>query len=104
MTSHPARSTDPSTSHEAARHVVDSGLQADQQRVAMLALKQGSGLTSNELAQRTGLCRYMLARRLPELEEAGLVWRGQKRECKVSRRSACTWWAVAPGANYTLAV
>jgi CRP-like cAMP-binding protein len=104
MSTHPARSTDSSTSHEAARHVVESGLQGDQQQVALLALKQGSGLTSYELAKLTGLCRYMLARRLPELEEAGLVWRGQKRECEVSRRSACTWWAVAPGQNYTLAV
>lgn len=104
MSTHPARSTDPSTSHEAARHVVDSGLQADQQQVALLALRQASGLTSYELAKRTGLCRYMLARRLPELEEAGLVWRGPKKPCEVSGRSACTWWSVAPGQNYALAV
>lgn len=101
---HPARSTDPSTSDEAARHVVDSGLQADQQAVALAAVKLASGLTSNELAQRTNLDRYMLARRLPELAEEGLVWRGPKKPCAVSRRSACTWWAVAPGQTYPMAV
>lgn len=101
---HPARATDPSTSHEAARHVVESGLQEDQQAVALSAVKRASGLTSNELAHRMQLDRYMLARRLPELAEAGLVWRGPKKPCEVSRRSACTWWAVAPGENLQLVV
>lgn len=101
---HPARATDPGTSHEAARHVVNSGLQADQQAVALAAVRQVPGLTSNELASQTVLDRYMLARRLPELEEAGLVWRGPKKPCEISGRSACTWWPVAPLQNYQLAV
>ncbi|PTS71915.1 winged helix-turn-helix domain-containing protein [Stenotrophomonas sp. HMWF022] len=101
---HPARSSDPSTSHEAARHVVNSGLQADQQAVALAAVRKSPGLTSNELAQCSTLDRYMLARRLPELQEAELVWRGPKKPCEVSGRSACTWWPVAPGENLMLAV
>ena len=101
---HPARATDPGTSHEAARHVVSSGLQADQQAVALAAVKLAPGLTSNELASQTVLDRYMLARRLPELEEAGMVWRGPKKPCEVSGRSACTWWPVAPRQNFELAV
>lgn len=101
---HPARATHPGTSHEAARHVVESGLQADQQLVALAAVKSAPGLTSHELAQRSTLDRYMLARRLPELADAGLVWRGPKKPCSVSRRSACTWWSVPPGENYSLSV
>lgn len=101
---HPARACDPGTSHEAARHIVASGVQLDQQAVALTAVRQAPGLTSNELAQRTVLDRYMLARRLPELEEAGLVWRGPKKPCEVSGRSACTWWPVALGQNFVLAV
>lgn len=101
---HLARSTDISTSHEAAAHVVSSGLQAIQQDRTANAVKHHPGLTSNELAQATGQCRYMLARRLPELIADGRVWRGPKKPCEVSGRSACTWWPVAPGDNFTLAV
>ncbi|WP_313243734.1 winged helix-turn-helix domain-containing protein [Stenotrophomonas rhizophila] len=99
---HPARGTDISTSHEAAVHVVSSGLQALQQDRAACAVKQNPGLTSMELAKATGHDRYMLARRLPELLEDGRVWRGPKKPCEVSGRSACTWWPVAPGENLAL--
>ncbi|WP_447902677.1 winged helix-turn-helix domain-containing protein [Stenotrophomonas pavanii] len=98
---HPAGATELSTSHEAARYVVQSGLQGDQQAAAASAVKRHPGLTSLELAQETSLCRYVLARRLPELAETGRVWRGPK-PCSVSGRSACTWWPVAPGENMTL--
>ena len=50
------------------------------------------GLTSNELARATGLDRYMLARRLPELCDHDRVVRGDPRRCEVSGRKAATWW------------
>lgn len=99
---HPARATDVSTSHEAAAHVVSSGIQSGQQDRAAGALKAPPGLTSMELAKATGHDRYMLARRLPELLEDGRAWRGPKKPCEVSGRSACTWWPVAPGENLAL--
>ena len=99
-----ARTSDISTSHEAAVHVVSSGLQAIQQERAAGAVKAHPGLTSMELAKAMGHDRYMLARRLPELLADGRAWRGPKKPCEVSGRSACTWWPVAPGDNYTLAV
>ncbi len=102
--SHLARSTDISSSHEAAAHVVSSGLQGIQQDITAEVLKAHPGLTSMELAKATGRDRYMLARRLPELLEDGRAWRGPKKPCEVSGRSACTWWPVAPGQNYSLAV
>lgn len=88
---HPARTTDPSTSHEAARHVVDSGVQVHQQACAILAVRQNPALTSAELSAVTGLDRFMLARRLPEALADGLVLRGEARKCSVSGRRACTW-------------
>lgn len=100
--SHLARATDISTSHEAAAHVVSSGLQSAQQDRAAGALKAHPGLTSMELAKATGYDRYMLARRLPELLVDGRAWRGPKKPCEVTGRSACTWWAVAPGENLAL--
>lgn len=98
----PARNTDISTSHEAAVHIVASGMQAIQQDRAAGAVKANPGLTSMELAKASGHDRYMLARRLPELLEDGRVWRGPKKPCEVSGRSACTWWPVAPGENLAL--
>ena len=72
----PARSTDPSTSHEAANYIAATGIQGDQQAAAASAVRRLPGLTSLELAKETGICRYVLARRLPELAEVGSVWRG----------------------------
>ena len=94
---HPARSTDPQTSHDAARHIVSSGQQALQQNQALDAVRCHPGLTSNELAQASGFDRYMLARRLPELCDHDRVVRGDARKCDVSGRSAATWWPVTPG-------
>lgn len=101
---HPARNTDIGTSHAAADFIAASGIQKDQQAKAAAAVKLHPGLTSMKLAQVTGLDRYMLARRLPELLKAEQVWRGPAMPCPVSGRSACTWWPVAPGDNFTLAV
>ncbi|WP_401742060.1 winged helix-turn-helix domain-containing protein [Stenotrophomonas geniculata] len=101
---HPARASDLSTSHEAAHYVVASGLQAHQHDQSAKAVTDNPGMTSNELAQATGLDRYMLARRLPELIKAGRVWRGPNKPCTVSGRSACTWWPAAPGQNLALGI
>ncbi|HBS54575.1 MAG TPA: winged helix-turn-helix domain-containing protein [Stenotrophomonas sp.] len=98
----PVRITDIDTSHAAAAHVVSSGLQAVQQDKAARAVTQNAGMTSNELSQATGLDRYMLARRLPELMKEGRVYRGPNKPCPVSGRTACTWWPVAPGQNLAL--
>ncbi len=62
---HPARSSDPSTTHEAANYIVATGVQGDQQAAAASAVRRFAGLTSLELANETGICRYVLARRLP---------------------------------------
>lgn len=94
---HPARSTDPETSHDAARHIVASGAQALQQNQALDAVACHPGLTSNELARATGLDRYMLARRLPELCDRDLVVAKDQRKCNVSGRTAYTWWPVVTG-------
>lgn len=89
---HPARTADPSSSHEAADFIVGSGKQAQQQAQASAAVRKHPGLTSLELARATGLDRFMLARRLPELWKQGLLRRGMVRKCSASNgRSAVTW-------------
>lgn len=87
-----ARSTDPAASHDAEQHINRSGVRARHQQMTAKAVALYPGMTSLEIAERTSLCRYMLARRLPECETAKAVRRGQERRCTVSGRMAATWW------------
>lgn len=97
-----ARNTDPITSHEAAAHMAESGKQAFQQNLALLAVKACPGHASLEIAKLRGQCRLVLARRLPEIEEQNLVYRGPSRKCDVSGRRAATWYPVEPGMQMVL--
>ena len=93
MSAVPARNSDPATSWHAAEHVIRTGVRAAQQRLTAAAVESYPGLTSLELSKRTGICRWTLARRLPELAKAGAVVRGQERACSASTRGikAVTW-------------
>ena len=86
-----ARRSDPESSHRAAEIHTLSGKRGQQQDQAAAAVRQFPGRTSFELANATGLDRYMLARRLPECEVAGRVRRGQQRHCAVTGRLATVW-------------
>src|SRR5690606_10155379 len=86
-----ARRTDPESSHLAAEHVTRSGARAHQQAQAVAAVRAYPGCTSFELATRTDLDRYMLARRLPECVTAGAVRKGPAKRCSVTGRQALTW-------------
>ena len=98
-----ARNTDPETSHEAADNIVDSG-KCHLQRVAVYnALKEQNAKlinphpTSAELARWYGLDRYMVGRRLSDLEHMGMVEKVtidgalEKRKCTVHGSRATTW-------------
>lgn len=82
-----ARRSDPPTSQEAAERYTRTRRASDKARV-LAALREHSGVTSWELAERSGLDRYLCARRLPDLErdgtaekcgrtESGVVWRAR---------------------------
>jgi len=93
-----ARATDPWTSHAAARDLEASG-RGSLQREAVLALVGAHpGETSAEIGSRAApthevlMDRWLAARRLPELERAGLIRRGAVRECSQVRRPCLTWW------------
>lgn len=104
MSSHLARSTDSSGSHDAAAHLVGSGVHAAQKDRTASAVHRHPGMTSMQLARETGMDRYVVARRLPDLAKEGRVFRGAKALCPISNITVCTWWPVAQGGNYTLAV
>lgn len=86
-----ARRTDPESSHLAAEHITASGMRFSQQKQVADAVGRHRGHTSQELAELTGLDRYMLARRLPECETAGRVRKGPMRTCSVTGRKAHVW-------------
>ncbi len=104
MSAHLARTNDPSGSHEAAARIARSGVQAQQKQQTEAAVKRYPGMTSMQLARTTGMDRHMVARRLPDLAKEGRVHRGAKALCPISNITVCTWWPVARGDNFTLAV
>lgn len=88
---------DPQTSHEAAEHLKRSGRLAAQQQAVMEALRECDGATHAELGVFMGLHWLTPARRLPELERAGLVKKGEPRICRVKGSRCTTWWTVVEG-------
>ena len=86
-----ARTTDSITSHLAGYEIEATGKAVAQRRLAYQAVKEYPGQTSMELAYITNMSRYMLARRLPELD--GLIQGDDryKRKCKVTGRLSVIW-------------
>lgn len=86
-----ARASDPLSSHLAAEAITASGVRFSQQKQAADAVRRDPGHTAQELAELTGLDRYMLGRRLSECEVAGRVRKGPMRNCSVTGRKAHVW-------------
>lgn len=102
-----ARASDPVTSHEAAEAITESGVRYGQQQRALAAVRCFPGRTSFELALATGIDRYELAKRLPEVRTTGLIFNPEddgapadpvtgkrppfKRPCHVTGRNAIVW-------------
>ena len=90
-----ARNTDPVSSHEAADDVQASGKQAKQKQSVLNALKSHTDehgpATSAELARLFNMDRYMVARRLPDLEKDWTVVRRGMKRCQVSGKQATAW-------------
>ncbi len=86
-----SRSTDPESSHLAEDEINSTSLRSYQQRQVLDAVRRKPGATARELAEQFGLDRYVVSRRLPELEPA-YIQRGNLRGCMVGGRLSMTWW------------
>ena len=86
-----ARNTDPESSHIAAHEITYSGSRTTQQIEAFNLVAAYPGHTSRELAYISELDRYQMARRLSDLEHAGLVTKGPARRDETNLRMAVTW-------------
>ena len=92
-----ARASDPETSRLAADELTRSGARSSQKGKVLWCLSHMHGpRTSAEVALIWLLDRYMVARRLPDLERDGLVVKHDARECAVSGRQAVTWGLPRP--------
>lgn len=87
-----SRATDPVTSHAAEADTTRSGRRAAQQQQVAEAVRQHPGVTSAELARRTGIDRHAIGRRLPECETAGAVRRGAPVRDPQTGRTGVSWW------------
>ncbi len=92
-----ARQRDPDTSQKGAYHAVASGKLARQAEVVLRAIHRWPGRTSGELADLMQCDRYTPSRRCPSLADAGKVYRGAKRLCKITGKACITWWPTAGG-------
>lgn len=92
-----ARRTDPETSTTAAVALVNSGRLRGQMGDCYDLVCKYPGRTSAELAALSEFgiqSRFILARRLPDLQRAGLVRKGGKRICRQHGTEAVTWFST----------
>jgi len=89
-----ARRTDPLSSDDAAREMERTGRRASQSEALLEMVKRHPRRTSLELSRLSRLDRYIVSRRLPELERRGLIRRGLIRDCTVNGRPMLTWEPV----------
>jgi hypothetical protein len=87
-----ARTTDPTTSHQAACDAERRGVAAAHRLLCLAQVTRHPGQTAAESAQGTGLERHAPSRRLPELRDQGLVANGAIRICRVKGRRSLTWF------------
>ena len=95
-----SRAADPVTSHEAGEEITANGKRAEQADTVLAMLRTRPGLTAAELAEQFRADRYMVARRLPDLRDAGQANNGSlqnptKRRCRVSGKLALLWFPEA---------
>jgi len=87
----PARRNDPVSSRLAAERIVANGKRTTLQDQTVDAIRRHPRKTMQELADITGLCRFMLGRRVSECERKGLIRRLPERVCAVTGYMAEPW-------------
>ncbi len=93
-----ARSSDPETSKMAAEEFANSKTAHALRSHVIDTVKANPGLTSRELATQTDEVSYEnFHKRLPEVERTRDIHRGVSRRCRVTNRTAATWYPGPEG-------
>lgn len=83
-----ARRTDPHTSHQAARAA--RSLASEHQAAILAVLRRGGSWTADEIAERCGLTKVQICRRLCELEREDRIRpTGETRPTPAGRPARC---------------
>jgi hypothetical protein len=97
------------TSFEAEETITQNGTRDSQAARVLSLVRRCPGNTSAELAAESSsvqntyepwswsMDRYVIARRLPEIEFLGRVKRGPARVCHITGHRALTWYPTSPG-------
>jgi hypothetical protein len=88
------------TSFEAEETITRNGTRDTQAQRVLQAVRRWPGRTSAELAELISCYpydRYVVARRLPELEFLGLVKKGPSKKCSITGHRSLTWHPTSPG-------
>ena len=89
-----ARNSDPSTSHDAAERVENSGKASCHRNRILRGVKDHPGLTGAELGREINLSQAQVGRRINELRDAGLIRYGEPRMCREVHGQSVTLWAI----------
>lgn len=92
-----SRTSDPVTSHMAAREAEKSGRAASHRAICLAQVNAHPGQTAAEIAVQAGLERHVPSRRLPELRHRGIIVNGKPRICTVTGRISMIWLSVKGG-------
>ena len=84
------RNTDPSTSHEAAKNVTESGVRQSQAGLLFDHVTSTPGSTAGWYARYTGMTMHQVSRRLADLKNAGKIQQGEPK--MFHGRPQVTWW------------
>ncbi len=95
-----SRTTDPSTSHEAGHNIETDGLAATLRQACLTRILDYPGMTAGEVSYACGMEHGVAHRRLPELEEMGLVETGDARICEIRGTRMQTWWPMGYHEKY----
>lgn len=87
-----SRVTDPDTSRQAASNLERTGQRQRQLDQCLDAVRRFSGHTAPEIGKLSGVDRYVLSRRLPDLRREGSVASGRSRKCNVTGNLSMTWY------------
>lgn len=88
-----SRASDPQTSRSAASALKDGCKLVGLRLAVWCALRDMPWATAGELAERMGVERGEVSKRLPELVARGWGERGPDRPCKVKGSQMTTWYA-----------
>lgn len=83
------RRTDPATSRLAAESLALDNVRAR----ALACIRKRPGMTARE---HDNLMGWDVHKRLKELEDMGLIHRGEARRCTITGRMAATWYSTEP--------